>query len=545
MTAIHFGRAILVLLVLITGCTSPGYGQPQNYDDYRDQGELYSEAELDQMLAPIALYPDALLSQVLMAATYPLEVVEAARWSADNPGLDGARAVDAVNDMPWDPSVKALVATPPLLARMNEDLDWTRAVGDAYLIQEEDVFDAIQRLRSHAYNAGNLQRLDHARVYRNQGMIYIEPYDPAVVYVPYYHPLSVYGNWWWPDFPPYYWGHPPGFSTGITFYWGHGFHVSPVFFFSTVHWHNRHILLVDRYRFRSYYDRHRYFYTYSGGHRWRHNPVHRHGVAYPNRARTYFDRHHKSYRDRVRYIDKPHRLNLRRWQTRRDADWRQGGFKSGGDYDRRHYQPNDQRQHKTAPRNDRHDAAGRSRRPGGGFDGNGSSRDRTRGEWLARDGDTRFSGHPGRGGEAGSGAADRKGAWNDQRGQRSQWQQRGPEVRREQYGGERTPQQARRKSDTPSERLSVGPSGREAGMRRPPMPDRRLERSARKSVEPTGRDYRAQRDSSDRGFSSGGRESRSAGGKEHRANPRTFNSRREGGRAFGGSDRQAGGRYQR
>jgi len=104
----------------------------------------FSQAELDQMLAPVALYPDTLLSQILMASTYPLEVVEASRWSRQNPGLEGARAVDAVADKDWDPSVKALVAFPQVLELMNKDLEWTRRLGEAFLIQEAQVMDTIQ-----------------------------------------------------------------------------------------------------------------------------------------------------------------------------------------------------------------------------------------------------------------------------------------------------------------------------------------------------------------------------------------------------------------
>ena len=101
----------------------------------REEVPLFSQAELDQILAPVALYPDQLLSQVLMAATYPLEVVQAARWSREHPGLQGQEAVRAVDDKAWDPSVKSLVAFPNLLARMDENLEWTRRLGDAFLAQ--------------------------------------------------------------------------------------------------------------------------------------------------------------------------------------------------------------------------------------------------------------------------------------------------------------------------------------------------------------------------------------------------------------------------
>ena len=124
----------------------------------------FSPEELDQMLAPIALYPDSLLSQILMAATYPLEVVQAARWSRANSQLKGQDAVRAVEPMDWDPSVKSLVAFPQILHRMDEQLDWTQRLGEAFLEQEPHVMDAIQGLRQRAERAGNLRSNEQMRV---------------------------------------------------------------------------------------------------------------------------------------------------------------------------------------------------------------------------------------------------------------------------------------------------------------------------------------------------------------------------------------------
>ena len=129
------------------------------------QGRVgFSQQELDQMLAPVALYPDALLSQILMASTYPREVTEAARWSRRNPGLNGDRAVRAVEEADWDPSVKSLVAFPQILDLMDEKLDWTEDLGDAFLDQEAQVMDTVQYLRRKAYTAGNLSSSDQYRV---------------------------------------------------------------------------------------------------------------------------------------------------------------------------------------------------------------------------------------------------------------------------------------------------------------------------------------------------------------------------------------------
>src|SRR5438094_4936046 len=156
----------------------------------------FSPEELDQLLAPIALYDDALLSQVLMASTYPLEIVEAARWSQANPNLKGDAAVNAVADKTWDVSVKSLVAFPPVLAQLNEHLDWTQKLGDALIGQEQDVAASIQRLRAKASAAGSLKSGKEQTVTtQSQGtqqIIAIEPADPQVVYVPTYDPNTAY-----------------------------------------------------------------------------------------------------------------------------------------------------------------------------------------------------------------------------------------------------------------------------------------------------------------------------------------------------------------
>jgi hypothetical protein len=141
----------------------------------------YSQAELDQMLAPIALYPDSVLSHVLIAATHPLDVVQAARWTRDNPGLRGEAAVKATEDQRWDPSVRALTAFPDLLARMSEDLDWTRSLGEAVLVQEESVVDTIQVLRGRAYANGYLDGTEHLAVRREDRLIDIEPASTRLV----------------------------------------------------------------------------------------------------------------------------------------------------------------------------------------------------------------------------------------------------------------------------------------------------------------------------------------------------------------------------
>jgi hypothetical protein len=149
--------------------------------------------ELDQLVAPIALYPDALVAQALAAATYPTQVVEADRWMQQHTDLNGGALAQAVDSQPWDPSVKALTQFPSVLAMMDKNLSWTSSLGDAYVNAQENVFDAVQVMRQRAQQAGNLQSTQQEEVTTDGQTIAIEPTDPEVVYVPEYDPWDVYG----------------------------------------------------------------------------------------------------------------------------------------------------------------------------------------------------------------------------------------------------------------------------------------------------------------------------------------------------------------
>jgi hypothetical protein len=243
----------------------------------------FSEEELNQMLAPVALYPDSLLSQILMASTYPLEVVQAARWSRANSQLQGEDAVKAVEAMDWDPSVKSLVAFPQILHRMDERLDWTQRLGEAFLAQEPHVLDTVQGLRQKAAAAGNLRSSDQMRVTTEGDIISIEPANPRTVYVPYYDPAVVYGPWSWTGYPPIGWAVPVGYYPAWPgFFWGPAIVVSTGFFFGHTHFHHRHVTVS-----------HKHVVTHSRFGKpvttvtplskpvaWQHNPVHRRGVPY-------------------------------------------------------------------------------------------------------------------------------------------------------------------------------------------------------------------------------------------------------------------------
>jgi hypothetical protein len=291
-----------LLLPLLAGCTTSQAVDRTSYSNTATQAS-FTEAQLDSLLAPIALYPDTVLSHVLIASTYPLEVVEADRWARNNSRYTGDDAVNAVDSRDWDPSVKALVAFPDILRRMSEDLDWTQQLGDAFLADEERVMDSIQKLRNRAYASGNLDKVEHVRVIREQKTIVIEPSVERVVYVPAYDTRIVYGSWWWPDYPPVYWHYPSSYVFVSGFYWGPRVYIGPRFYFSGCHWSKRRVYVVDRH----HHHGHRFYDSRSvvrhvNATRWSHNPVHRRGVAYYDRhTRERFNSPRESYRESHAY----------------------------------------------------------------------------------------------------------------------------------------------------------------------------------------------------------------------------------------------------
>jgi Protein of unknown function (DUF3300) len=191
------------------------------------EAKPFTDAELDQMLAPIALYPDSLLSQVLMATTYPADVKEAAAWSKAHPDTKGDAAIEQVKDKEWEPAVQSLVAFPQVLAMMDKEPDQVQRLGDAFLAEPARVMDRVQVLRKKAQDAGNLKTNEQQKVTNtveeNKQVIIVEPAQPNAVHVPVYQP-SVYGAWAYPSYPPYYWAPPPyyypagGFVAGVV--WG-------------------------------------------------------------------------------------------------------------------------------------------------------------------------------------------------------------------------------------------------------------------------------------------------------------------------------------
>jgi hypothetical protein len=265
-----------VIWIIITLLVMPAGIMAQDAGD-SDQAYKFSKEELTQMLAPIALYPDALTAQVLMASTYPLEVVEADRWRSQNMQLKGDELDNALQDKNWDPSVKSLCHFPDILKSMSDKLDQTRKLGDAFLGQEEEVMAIVQDLRGKALKQGNLKTTNEQKVTVDNDTIMIEPASPEVVYVPVYDPAYVYGPWWYPAYPPYYWYYPPGFYSSAYIGFGPGiFFGFNAFSWAWFDW-PYHRVHIDIARTRSF---NRNYAGRNVGPVWAHNPAHRRGVAY-------------------------------------------------------------------------------------------------------------------------------------------------------------------------------------------------------------------------------------------------------------------------
>jgi hypothetical protein len=260
---------------------------------------LLKPAELDQLVAPIALYPDALLSEVLIASTYPLEVVQAERWAKSNNSLKGEALTAALAKQGWDDSVKALAQVPNVLTMMADQLEWTQKLGDAVLAQQPELMDAIQRLRGRAQANGKLQSTKEQTVTVKSGApaqggggqaqegqapaqyIVIEPTSPTEMYVPYYDPAVVYGAWPYPDYAPYYFPAPPGYYAGGAIAAGIAFGSAVAIghaIWGNCDWGRRNINVANRNVNINNLDRS----NINNFNKWEHNADHRHGVKYNN-----------------------------------------------------------------------------------------------------------------------------------------------------------------------------------------------------------------------------------------------------------------------
>jgi hypothetical protein len=248
-----------------------------------------SPDQLDNLVAPVALYPDALLSQVLVASTYPLELVEAGQWLQQDQSLQGTQLVDAARQQNWDPSIQALVVFPDVIERLNSNIRWTTDLGNAFLAQQADVMNAVQRMRSEARAEGKLNSNTEETIATDtqggQTAIEIQPTNPEVVYVPTYNPQDVWG-------PPDYGYYPPLDYPDVGFGFGFGPGIYLGGFFGGLgfggwgwgpNWFNCSVFenggFFNRYGFRGFDGR-----GFGGRGTWAHNPEHRLGVGYPNQG---------------------------------------------------------------------------------------------------------------------------------------------------------------------------------------------------------------------------------------------------------------------
>ncbi len=274
-----------VMLTLICLLVSFVVGSLSVFAQGSNDQKKFKQEELDQMLAPVALYPDDLLTQILMASTYPLEVVQAERWVKQNKALKGDALKEGIEKQTWDDSVKALALFPDVLTMMGEKLDWTQKLGDAFLVQQKEVMATIQKLRRKAAEAGNLASSKEQEVKKEGDIIIVQAANPQVVYVPTYNPTVVYGTWWYPAYPPYpVYVYPPGaalftFTAGVMIgaaWHGYGHHAD---------WHGGSINIDnsvnidrgDRPSTKPSGDRNR---GRNKAEQWKHNPEHRKGVSY-------------------------------------------------------------------------------------------------------------------------------------------------------------------------------------------------------------------------------------------------------------------------
>jgi hypothetical protein len=313
------------------------------------KSKTFTQQDLDQILAPIALYPDALIAQIMMATTYPLEIVEAARWLAANPNVKGKAQEDAMQKQPWDPSVKSLTAVPEVLRQLNENLSWTQKLGDAFLADQKAVMDTVQSLRAKALAEGNLKSTPEQNVKTEQQdsktVYIIESTQPEVIYVPTYNPYTVYGVWWYP-YPPYY-VHPPAYVYPPHVAFTVGIFVGAAIW-GNCNWRGGGVYVnVNHY---NSYNR-----TSINNPNWNHNVDHRKGVAYrdPHVAQQY------NRGASAGTMESREQYRGRDDQGRGDF----GGTDRGGDM---------QNRAQTADRSSMGDRAGDRAGGGGGFSGAGN-----------------------------------------------------------------------------------------------------------------------------------------------------------------------------
>ena len=279
--------ALCAALLIPSNVVSSALPHPQAATRTTSSAAKIPNDQLDSLVAPIALYPDPLLAQALAASTYPLEIIQLQQWMTRHPDLKGEALAAAVEKENWDPAVQGLAGLPDVVKRLGDDIKWTTDLGNAFLAQQSDVMDAVQRMRKKASDAGNLKTTEQQKVttqvVQTKEVIVIQQANPQVIYVPAYNPVVVYGPPIYP-YPPIY--YPPvgyyaagvaiGFGVGVAMgaFWGGGWGYGPRWGYGSVN-----INVNNRYV--NHYNRYNNYNRYGGN--WNHNPQHRGGTPYADR----------------------------------------------------------------------------------------------------------------------------------------------------------------------------------------------------------------------------------------------------------------------
>ena len=285
--------AMLCTLAVVPGDTLAYMVSPQEKQapPSKDQAAKIAPDQLDSLVAPIALYPDPLLAQTLAASTYPLEIVQLQQWLQKNKNLKDKALADAVAKQPWDPSIQAMAALPDVVKRLADDVQWTTNLGNAFLVQQSDVMDAVQRMRKKAQEKGNLKSTEQqkveTKVVESKSVIVVEQANPQVVYVPSYDPVVVYGAPVYP-YPPIYYPPPGYYAAGMAISFGVGVAMGAAWSGGWgwgAGWGGNNNITVNR---NNNFNRNT---NITGGNRggntsnnWQHQPAHRGGAPYGDRA---------------------------------------------------------------------------------------------------------------------------------------------------------------------------------------------------------------------------------------------------------------------
>ncbi len=287
--------AVLCIALLVPGDTLLWASPPQQANSTTADSPKIPNDELDSLVAPIALHPDPLLAQMLVASTYPLEIIQLQQWLAKNKDLKGDALVQAVQKEGWDPSIQALAPLPDVVKQLSENIKWTTDLGNAFLAQQSDVMDAVQRMRAKAKSNGTLkstqQQVVETKVVESKSVVVIQPASPEVVYVPSYDPVVVYGPPVYP-YPPLYYPPPGYYAAGMALSFGLGVAMGAAWgggWGWHTGWGGNNININNNNNFVSHYNRTNVNRPANqpargGGNNWQHNPQHRGGAPYGNRA---------------------------------------------------------------------------------------------------------------------------------------------------------------------------------------------------------------------------------------------------------------------